>query len=132
MVSVPDRMNTLPPAPSPPGLLTSRVEPPLIATGPKLVTVRAAVLRGSTGTSPMPATLATWIVPAGAFSVPPAIDTGPPTSPIVPGSGPSVLPLTVIAAGFAVIKPKAAGGAALSVLPLGLVAWNRAPSDIFR
>ena len=62
-------MNTLPPLPRPLGSLTSSVEPPLMPTGPKLVTVRAGVLRGSTGTSPVPATLVTWIVPAGALSV---------------------------------------------------------------
>jgi hypothetical protein len=33
-----------------------------------------------------------------------------------------MLPLTVIAAGLGVIKPNAAGGAALKVLPSGLVA----------
>ncbi len=103
-------------------------------TGPKLVTVKAAVLRGSTGTSPAPATLATWIVPAGAERLAPfsIVTAGPPTSPRVPGTGPRVLPLTVIAAGFGFMKPNAAGGAVLKVLPLGLVAWNRAPSDIFR
>ena len=60
------------------------------------------------------------------------IETGPATMPSVPGTGPSVLPLTVIADGLAVRKPNAAGGAALRVLPPGLVAWNFAPSDIFK
>src|SRR5205807_2206678 len=106
-----------PPLPSPPGSLTSSLEPPLMATGPKLVTVKAGVLRGSTGTSPVPAALVTWIVPAGAERVAPVIATGPATSPSVPGTGPRVLPLTVIADGRAVRKPKAAGRAALRVLP---------------
>ena len=105
---------------------------PLMPTGPKVATVRAGVLRGSTGTSPAPAALVTWIVPAGALSVAPVIDTGPPTSPNVPGTVPSVLPLTEILAGLAFRKPKATGRAALKVLPSGWVAWNFAPSDIFR
>ncbi len=120
IVNAPERMNTLPPGPGLLLLLTSSVEPAVRPTGPKLVTVKAGVLRGLTGTSPAPATLATWIVPAGALIVPPVMATGPPTSPIVPGTGPRVLPLTVIAAGLAVRKPNAAGGAALNV-PLALV-----------
>src|SRR5215468_7809401 len=120
-------MNTLPPLPRMPGLMTSSVEPPLMATGPKLVTVRAGTLRGSIGTSPVPATLATWIVPAGAESVAPVVDAGealvivigPLTrlrfaggDPAGAGPGASVAPLTVIAIGRDVRKPKAAGGAA--------------------
>ena len=58
----------------------------------------------------------------GVFGEAAVIETGPPTRPSVPGTGPSVLPLTVIFAGVGVRKPNAAGGAALSVLPLGLVA----------
>src|SRR5215472_12689751 len=123
-------MNTLPPLPRPLGLLTSSVEPPLMATGPKLVTVMAGVLRASTGTSPVPATLATWIVPAGAESVAPVgeagealvIVIGPPTRPRFAGGDPagagpgaSVLPLTVIAIGCGVRNPKAAGAAVLMV-----------------
>ena len=50
------------------------------------------------------------------------IETGPPTRPSVPGTGPRLLPLTEIAAGLAVRKPNAAGGAALNVLASGLVA----------
>src|SRR6516164_5122000 len=115
-------MNTLPPLPRLVGSLTSSVEPPLMTTGPRLVTVSPDASRGSTGTSPVAAALATWIVPAGALRVAPTIETGPPTSPSVPGTGPSVLPLTEILAGLAVRKPKAAGGAALKVLPSGLVA----------
>ena len=46
----------------------------------------------------------------------------PATTPSVPGTGPRVLPSTVIAAGRAVRKPNAAGGAALRVLASGLVA----------
>src|SRR5262245_56077270 len=126
-------MNTLPPLPRFLGSLTSSVEPPLMLTGPKLVTVRAGVLRGSTGTSPVPAALATWIVPAGAERLAPVIATGPPTNPSVcPDGTPRALPLTVILAGCAVRNPKAAGGAALKVLASGLVAWNLAPSDILR
>src|SRR5215469_7473786 len=110
MVSAPERMNTLPPLPRLTGSLTLSVDPPVTATGPKLVTVSADLLRGSTGTSPVLATLATWIVPAGALSrAPVVIDTGPPTSPSVPGTGPRVLPLTEIWAGLAVRNPKAAG-----------------------
>ena len=63
IVKAPERMYTLPPLPTPLGLLTSRFELPLMLTAPKLVTVRACVLRGSTGTSPEPGALATWIVP---------------------------------------------------------------------
>ena len=78
-------------------------------------------------------------MPAGAVSValvPVAaslpIVIGPPTMPSVAPAvvTPSWLPLTVIAGGVAVRKPKAAGAAAESVLPEGLVAWNLAPSDI--
>ena len=104
----------------------------MISTGPNLVTVRAGVLRGLIGTSPVPAALVTLMVPPGAQRVAvlqppdrgegPVIDTGPPTRPSVPGTGPSVLPLTLIAAGRGTRKPKAAGGAALNLLPLGLVA----------
>src|SRR6516164_3555464 len=68
-VKAPERMKTLPPLSGPAGVLavrTEAVEPPLISTGPKLVTVKAEELRGSTGTSPVPATLVTWIAPAGA------------------------------------------------------------------
>src|SRR5438046_2490052 len=107
-------MNTLPPLPTPLGSLPSRVEPPLRLIGPKLVTVTADPLRGSTGISPVPATLVTWIVPAGAERVAPVIETGPATTPSVPGTGPRVLPLTEIAAGCGVRKPKATGGAALN------------------
>ena len=94
-----------------------------MSTGPKLPTVKAAALRGSTGTSPLPAALVTWIVPPGAARVAAElIETGPATRPSVPGTGPRLLPLTVIAAGFGVRKPKATGGAALIVLASGLVA----------
>jgi hypothetical protein len=62
--------------------------------------------------------------------MPPLIVTGPPTSPKTPGTGPRVLPFTVIAAGVGPRKPNAAGGAALNVLPPGMVARKRAPSDI--
>ena len=87
------------------------------------MTVSAALLRGSTGTSPVPAALVTWIVPPGAVRVEALlIDTGPPTIARVPGTGPKLLPFTEIAAGFAVRNPKAAGGAALNVLASGLVA----------
>ena len=102
--------------------LTSSFELPLTATRPNVVTVKADVLRGSTGTSPVPATLVTWVVPAGAERAAPVIETGPATTPSVPGTGPSLLPLTVIAAGPGVRKPKAAGGAALKVLASGFVA----------
>ena len=47
-----------------------------MSTGPNLLTVRADVLRGSTGTSPVPAALVTWIVPAGAESVAPVVEVG--------------------------------------------------------
>ena len=67
-------MNTLPLAPSPLGSPTSSVEPPVMLTGPKFVTVRAAVLCGSTGTSPVPATLAIWIVPPCAESAAPVAE----------------------------------------------------------
>ncbi len=91
-----------------------------MVTRPKRFAVRPCALRGLTGTSPSPATLATSIVPAGAiFAF--RIDTGPPTSPIVPRAS-NKLPLTVIAGGFASRKPNAAGGAAVSVLALGCVA----------
>src|SRR5205814_7228384 len=110
-------MYTLPPLAKFVASLTSSLEPPLISTGPNLLTVRAAVLRGSTGTSPVPAALVTWIVPAGAERVaPPLIETGPPTSPSVLATGPSVLPLTEIFDGLAVRQPNAAGGAAHLVL----------------
>src|SRR5437588_9446953 len=117
-------MKTLPPAPRPPGLPTSSLEPPLMSTDPKLPTVRAAVLRGSTGTSPVPAALVTWIVPPGAVRLAAEFtETGPATRPrVVPGAGPRLLPFTPIAAGFGVRNPKAAGGAVLNVLALGLVA----------
>jgi hypothetical protein len=42
-------MNTLPPLARFFGSLTLRLEPPLVSIGPKLVTVEAEVLRGSTG-----------------------------------------------------------------------------------
>ena len=61
------------------GLVDLPLIVPLISTGPKLVTVMAAVLRGSTGTSPVPAMLVTWIVPAGAEREAPAAAIGPPT-----------------------------------------------------
>src|ERR1700730_16948696 len=123
-------MYTLPPLSKFLASLTSSLDLPLMSTGPKLLTVKADLLAGSTGTSPVPAALVTWIVPAGAESGEPAvevceaaaIDTGPPTRPSVfPGGTPSVLPLTEIAGGLAVRKPNAAGGAALKVLPSGLV-----------
>src|SRR6266478_248288 len=101
-------------------------------TGPRRVAVKAALLTGSTGTSPAPATLVTWIVPAGAVRAAAfLIVTGPPTTPSVAPAvvTPSWLPSTVIAGGVAVRKPNAAGAAAVSVLPLGLVAWNFDPSD---
>ena len=92
-------------------------------TAPRAVTVGFVPVLAAAGISPGLATLATWIVPAGADKFAPAIDTGPPTRPIVcPGLTPIALPLTVIAGGVAVRKPKAAGAAALNVLPLGLVA----------
>src|ERR1700730_4690893 len=95
--------------------LTSSLDLPLMPTAPNLLTVRADVLAGSTGTSPVPAALVTWIVPAGAESLaPPLIETGPPTSPSVPVTGPSVLPLTAFAGGLAVSKPNDAGGTALN------------------
>src|SRR5258708_6953774 len=115
-------MKTLPPLPRFLGSLTSSVEPPLISTGPKLFTVKAAVLRGSTGTSPVQATLVTGTVPAGACSAPPTTEIGPATRPSVPGTGPRVLPATPIGRGVAVRNPNAAGGAALKVLASGLVA----------
>ena len=94
-----------------------------MSTDPKLPTVKAGVLRGSTGTSPVPAALVTWIVPPGAARIAAElIETGPPTRPRVPGTGPRLLPLTVIAAGLDVRNPNAAGGAALNVLASGLVA----------
>src|SRR5262249_13787972 len=98
-----------------------------ISTGPKLVTVEADVLRGSTGTSPIPAALVTWIVPAGALSVAPgavigdgAVDTGPPTSASVPGTGPKLPPFTVVRSGSWGQKPErhrrgGAQGAAVGV-----------------
>jgi hypothetical protein len=46
----------------------------------------------------------------------PVIDTGPPTNPYVPGTGPSVLPFTPILAGLVFRNLKAAGGAALKLL----------------
>ena len=83
--------------------------------------VLQSVLRGSTGTSPTPAALVTWIMPAGALSVPPAIEIGPPTSPSVcPHGTPRSLPLAEIWAAVVVRKLKAAGGAALKVLPSGM------------
>src|SRR5207249_3651371 len=95
--------NTLPPLPRLTGSLTSSREWPLIDTGASLVTVRAAVLVGSTGTSPALATPVTWILPAGADRVAPLlIVTGPPIIPKVPCTGPNWLPLTVSAGGVAV------------------------------
>src|SRR5690242_43804 len=126
IVKAPERINTLPPLPGPPGVLAVRSEL-LMSTVPKLVTVRAGVVRGSTGTSPGLAALVTWIVPAGALKVPPVMATGPATSPRLAGADPegvgpgaSVLPLTVIAAGRGLRNPKASGGAALSTLLSGL------------
>src|SRR5689334_3331213 len=92
IVKAPERMKMLPP-PGPVGVLALRVEavePPLISSRPKLVTVGAEGLRGSTGTSPVPATLVTWIVPAGADRFAPVtaagagtgfIETSPATNP---------------------------------------------------
>src|SRR5260370_41327329 len=75
-------MKTLPPLPRFWGSLTSRVEVPLMSTGPKFVTVNPGVLRGSTGTSPVPATLVTWIVPAGAGrGRAPGVEAGPAATP---------------------------------------------------
>jgi hypothetical protein len=72
-------------------------------------------------------------VPAGARSTPPLIVTGPPTNPSVrPGAPSSTVLSTVTGRGLADRNPKASGGAALNVLASGLVAWNRAPSRIFR
>src|SRR6266851_3098633 len=105
---------------------------PVILTGAKDVTVSAELSAGSTGTSPVPATPVTWIVPAGAVRTAAfLIVTGPPTMPSVAPAivTPSWLPSTVIAGGLTVRNPKAAGAAAVSVLPVGLVAWNFAPSD---
>ena len=90
MVRTPAWIKTLPPGPGTPWLATLKVEPPAIATEPKFLTVRVLAARGSTGTSPTPAALATWIVPPGAVSVPLVIDTGPPTSPSMPATGPRV------------------------------------------
>src|SRR5229473_1408356 len=121
----------LPALPKPFGSLISSLLPPLTLTGAKAVTVGAELSAGSTGTSPVPATPVTWIVPAGAVRAAAfLIVTGPPTTPSVAPAvvTPSWLPSTVIAGGVAVRNPKAAGAAALSVLPLGLVAWNFAPS----
>ena len=59
MLSIPDRINTLPPLPRPLGLLTSSLAPPLMPTEPKLVTVKAEAFLGSTGTSPVSAALVT-------------------------------------------------------------------------
>src|SRR5215213_10838468 len=122
-------MNTLPPLPSPAASLTAIFDLPSTRTGPKPVTVGTGPLRGFTGTSPTPAALVTCTVPAGACSTPPLIVTGPPTSPSVPPAGvPSVAPFTVTGRGLGVRNPKAAGGAEVSVLASGLVAWKRAPS----
>jgi hypothetical protein len=123
IVNAPAWMKTLPPVPRTPGLPTSSLEPPLRSTDPKLPTVNAGVLRGSTGISPAPAALVTWIVPPGAVRFAAEfIETGPATNPSVPGTGPGLLPLTEIAAGFGVGNPKAAGGTALNLLASGLVA----------
>src|SRR5262249_28345809 len=129
-VKAPERINTLPPLPGPLGVLAFSRERLVIRTGARLVTVNEEVSAGLTGTSRVPATPVTWIVPAGVESVAPVVDpgaalvivTGPPTSPNVPGTGPRLLPLTAIAIGCGVRNPKAAGGAALNVLPSGLVA----------
>src|SRR5258705_9200318 len=90
MVKPPARTKTLPPLKGPLGVLADRVERAVMATGAKLVTVKPDVLRGSTGTSPRPATLVTWIVPAGALRVPPVMVTGPATSPRFAGTDPGV------------------------------------------
>src|SRR6266568_4769032 len=118
-------MNTLPPGTlrDESWLLASSLLLLLMLTGAKAVTVSAELLVGSTGTSPVPATPVTWIVPAGAVSAAAfLIVTGPPTTPSVAPAAvtPSWLPSTVIAGGLAVRNPKAAGAAALSVLPPGL------------
>src|SRR3954466_12023495 len=107
-------MNTLPPLPRPAASLTAIFDLPSTRTGPKLDTVDAGPLRGSTATSPTPAALVTCTVPAGAFRTPPLIVTGPPTSPSVPPFPvPSSAPLfTVTGRGLGVRNPKAAGGAA--------------------
>src|SRR5207249_11008269 len=100
------------------------VQSPAMLTLPSVAAVKAETFVGSTGTSPTPAALVTWIVPAGAVRMAPLlIVTGPPTrARVCPELTPSVLPLTVSAGGVAVSKPNAAGGAAVKVLPLGLVA----------
>ena len=126
-VSAPARMSTLPAG----ALLAESWMPAssrllaVIPTGANVVTVGAELLPASTGTSPVPATPVTWIVPPGAVRVAAfLIVTGPPTTPNVAPAAvtPSWLPSTVIAGGAAVRNPKAAGAAAVNVLPLGLVA----------
>jgi hypothetical protein len=106
-------------------MLASSLLPPLMLTGAKLVTVKAELFVGSTGTSPVPATPVIWIVPAGAVKLAAfLIVTGPPTMPSVAPAAvtPRALPSTVIAGGLGVRKPNAAGAAAVNVLPLGFVA----------
>src|SRR5215469_16750688 len=105
-------MKTLPPLPMVVRSLTSSDDDPLMATWPKLATVNADVLLGSTGTSPLPATLVTWIVPLGApTKAPPTageevIEIGPATRPsAAPVFGERMLPLTVIWAGLTFQKP---------------------------
>jgi hypothetical protein len=92
-----------------------------MSIGPKVAAVEAEVLRGSTGNSPVAAALVPRIMPAGAERHAPAIETGPATTPSVPGAGPRLLPFTAIAAGLVVRKSNAVGGAALKVPASGLV-----------
>ena len=100
-------------------------------TGPKLVAVRLPRSAGSTPIAPAPAMLATWTVPEGAVSDAPSSAT-PPAAPISESCAPvgteSALPLTASVAGLAARKPNAFGAAAVSPLPVSVLALKVAPS----
>src|SRR6516164_10880458 len=90
----------------------------LIVTGPCAAIFDLTPAWCATGTSPVDATLVTWIRPAGAVRLAWEIEIGPPTMPRLAFTGTlSWLRLIVIASGEAFMKPNAAGGAAVSVLP---------------
>src|SRR5262249_46524345 len=118
-VSEPERIKMLPPLPTSICDLGPGEAPefgggtPVMETGPNSDAVSMMLFRGSTGASPGLAMLVMATVPPGADNFAAlVIVTGPPTSPRVwPCGTPRLLPLTVIVAGLAFRKPKAAGGA---------------------
>ena len=111
--------------------LTSSVDAFLISIGPYPVTVGLLPVLVAAGTSPLPATLVTRIVPAGADSSPLLIDTGPPTRlRVFPGGTSSAPPFTSIFPGVAFRNPKAAGGGGAQRAAVGIGSLKPRPVHI--